>query len=54
MAEGGAYLTHQTWGHVELGEDWRIIVGTAVLFDFGIYLAVAGATLMVLLNLMED
>lgn len=52
LAAGQPYLTGQ-WGYFTLPDMGKVDVGTPVLFDLGVYLAVTGVTLTIIFALEE-
>jgi len=54
LAGGQPFLTGR-WIEWQLpGTGWEIVLGTPLLFDFGVYLAVMGVTLTIVLALAEE
>lgn len=53
MLQGKPFLTG-AWVSIPIQGDKSLDLGTPLLFDAGIYLAVTGAALMILLNLAEE
>jgi multicomponent Na+:H+ antiporter subunit B len=53
MFLGQPFLTGQ-WGYVPLPNGHRIEIGTPLLFDVGVYLAVIGMTLTILFTLSDE
>jgi multicomponent Na+:H+ antiporter subunit B len=48
------FLTAHWWGEVQLAADMKVVLGTPLWFELGVYLTVVGATAMIVLNLLED
>lgn len=53
LLDGLPYLTG-TWVEWSLPGDGKMTLGTPVLFDLGVYLVVIGATLHIILSLVEE
>ncbi len=53
VLRGQPFLTGQ-WTYLELAGGTRVDVGTPLLFDVGVYLAVLGMTLTIILALAEE
>lgn len=53
LPAGQPFLTGQ-WTHLEFGRAAGLDLGTPLLFDLGVYLAVLGMTLTILLALAEE
>jgi len=51
LLRGGAFMT-AVWGTVGQGEP-HIVLGTPLLFDVGVFLAVVGVVLTIVFNLAE-
>ncbi|HYG35190.1 MAG TPA: Na+/H+ antiporter subunit B [Clostridia bacterium] len=51
---GKPFLTGLWWTDLEVAHRVKISLGTPFLFDVGVYLAVLGAAVMILLELMEE
>ena len=50
---GKAFLTGLWWGWTNAG-GWQAVIGTPLVFDIGVYLAVLGTILTLVLALEED
>ncbi|HEU5015949.1 MAG TPA: Na+/H+ antiporter subunit B [Roseiflexaceae bacterium] len=50
---GDAFMTG-VWGHVRLFDMLDIELGTPMFFDIGVYLAVLGVTLTIMLTMAEE
>ena len=50
---GEAFLTG-VWGHVHLFDGIDLELGTPMFFDIGVYLAVLGVTLTIILTMAEE
>lgn len=53
LAAGRPFLTGM-WMEWQLPEAGPLAVGTVLAFDIGVYLVVVGATLMIVLSLLEE
>lgn len=53
LAGGQPFLTGK-WGHLTLPGLGKVDIGTPVLFDLGVYLAVWGVTLTIIFALAEE
>ena len=53
LAGGRPFLTGQ-WGYLGLPGETKLELGTPLFFDIGVYLAVLGVTLMIILTLAEE
>lgn len=53
LLKGGSFMTGQ-WGNFSVPGLGKIELGTPLLFDTGIYLVVAGVTLIIILTLAEE
>lgn len=51
---GRSFLTGLWWVDLGVAHEVKIGVGTPFLFDVGVYLAVLGAALLILFELMEE
>jgi multicomponent Na+:H+ antiporter subunit B len=54
LFRGEAFLKANWWVTSELAPTFKIAVGTPLVFDCGVYLAVLGGALLVILSLMEE
>lgn len=52
-ASGAPFLTSQWWSVAVPGFESEIKIGTPVVFDIGVYLAVVGVTLLMIFTLEE-
>lgn len=52
LIEGDPYLTSRWWT-IPVG-DYSVSVGTPMIFDIGVYLAVAGTVLVIVFSLEEE
>ena len=52
LSAGQSFLTGQ-WKELAIGSADGVYIGTPLLFDFGVYLVVVGATLTIMLSLAE-
>jgi multicomponent Na+:H+ antiporter subunit B len=53
LLAGGEFLEAQRWFNLDLGS-FKISIGTALLFDAGVYLGVVGAVVGLVTRLLEE
>lgn len=54
LLRGDAFLKADWWITFELAPTFKIALGTPLVFDLGVYLAVLGGALLIILSLMEE